>query len=258
MAVLTTKTHFVIWFMLSNVNGITANCKSFTIPPAEEGRACHLQEYTNISVIERHHCTLACVRDNECKATVHDSRQSVCMLFPEPCMLLLSRTDHIYQSFRRPCTKWVANSDAYFGMGSKKLGRAFFGEDLTMGHFYSWRFFGAPPGSANKVENNDFVGLVVDASCRVSWVPYNATTGQPLPTGALIGGFVAATNTPLYVSLLHEYTYGDTYEHFANYDPVARVAWGYRHNYINYTHITGVISDTAIDIMVVEKSSDTT
>ena len=42
--------------------------------------------------------------------------------------------------------------------------------------------------------------IVVGAFYNVTWEEYEVTTGQSMPAGAVIGGFLAATNTQLYVS----------------------------------------------------------
>ena len=62
--------------------------------------------------------------------------------------------------------------------------------------------------------------MVVDASCNVTWVSYNVTSGQPKPTGTLVGGF-----TPLFMSKLTIYGINVV----GHYNPFNHKAWGQFH-----------------------------
>ena len=175
MATLSITKHIVFWLILCNIKDITAKCKFYSTQPPEEGRACHFHEYTNISFIERNHCALACARDNECKATVHDSHHSVCMLFPESCMLLLPHAGYVYQSLQRPCTKWVPNSVNSPGYWiyereafKSYIARTLFNDDIVLGRA-TWKFFAICPSGKGELSSYSYEKLVVDSSCGVTW-----------------------------------------------------------------------------------------
>ena len=235
----------VIGLLLSvSAKGIRADCESQSIESPIDGHACLTHEYSNISVTDSHHCTLACIQKEECKATVYDVGHSVCMLLPQLCMLLRPRADFVYQAFHYPCTKWVPQSDDTPGYWIYEvrimsyIARSFIDDDLVVGKMTNV-FNTVHPSETYAVTATHYEKLVVDPTCQVTWVSYDATTGQPLPGGALIGGFLSATNTPLYVSRL---TTSGIYV-VGYYDPLNRQALG---------ELGGVIRDTIFDLMVVK------
>ena len=61
-------------------------------------------------------------------------------------------------------------------------------------------FFATDPKSGADIIGGDCELLVVKPSCSVTWTAHDSTTGQPIPKGALIGGKLTATSTPLYVA----------------------------------------------------------
>ena len=61
-------------------------------------------------------------------------------------------------------------------------------------------FFATDPTDGTDVIGGDCELLVVEPSCSVTWVAHDTTNGQPIPKGALVGGKLTATNTPLYVA----------------------------------------------------------
>ena len=197
----------LLCFLMRITKGITPDCKLHGIQEPIDGQACEQQEYENISATERHHCSFACIYSKGCKATVHDSHHSTCMLLSEPCMLLKPYPNHVYQSFQHTCTKWVPGSDNAPGYWISEGGRRsyivrkFIDDGLVVGKLTT-RFFAVHPSDTSVIEGTYDEKLVVGASCQVTWVWYDATTGGLLPDGALVGGFVVATNTLLYVSRL--------------------------------------------------------
>ena len=246
MAVTLREICIVFYCLLSNTKPITADCNFYGIQRAEEGQACEHQEYKEISVPERRHCTLACTYRKECKAIVYDSRRSMCMLLLEPCMLLRPRSDHVYQTFQRPCTKWVSSNDSHgywideLGLRSY-IGRRFVNHDLVVGKVTD-KFHAIRPNDTTYIGGENYGKLVVDASCRVAWVSYDATSGQSMPTGAMVGGFLAATNIPLYVSRLPL----DNINLVGYFNPLNHRAWA---------DYYGPKNGTRFDIMVIQPPS---
>ena len=235
--------------IVSNANGSETPCKVSTIQSPVHNQACDVPGHVSISATERHKCSLSCIRSEKCKATIYDVLHSVCKLLPEPCSLLEPYVDHVYQAFQKPCTKWVPNSDAvkgfwiYEGSSDKSyIARAYVNADLLVGKvtskFFTVRLDGSSVGGIP-----DYEELLVDASCTVTWVSYNdSSVGQPMPPGAVVGGLIAASNTPLYVSRLHH----DTYLIAGYYNPLNQKAWG---------QYSGTRSGTIFDIMVVKAPS---
>ena len=220
------------WVLLSPTEGLTAGCRFHDIQSRSYGQACETREYINISVAERRHCTLSCIHSTKCEATVFDIRQSVCMLLEEPCILLKPRIEHVYQSFKFQCSKWVPSSDDIPGLwlyekprNKANVVRKMVKDDLVLGKV-SDQFHAVLPNGTSCVHGGNYEKLVVDASCRVNWVSYDATSGQPLPKGALIGGFLAVTNTPLYVSKFRDEENGQPIHILSYYNPLNHMAWG--------------------------------
>ena len=255
IAVLLQKTMTIAWswvymgflFMLSNTDASKLPCKFSNIQRPVDGHACEPPDYTNISTSERHYCSMACVHNEKCKATIFDQRHLVCMILPQPCILLKLYVDHVYQAFEYPCTKWVNAYNAvdaywiYEALGVQAyVARAFVGNDFMLGKF-TRKFHAITPSGIKIKGGSNQEKIVVDASsCNVTWVSYDATTGQPMPTGALIGGYLAATNTPLYVSRQAptrcDWALG-------YYNPLNQKAWG---------ECYGVQSSYTFEVMVVQ------
>ena len=202
-----TTSHFdictIFWLMLINAKCIMTDCKFHSIQLPIDGHACRTQEYINISATESHHCSLACIHNKECSATVHDLNHSTCMLLPQPCVLLEPREDHVYQAFQYPCTKWVPKDDdtpGYYVIAGNvmiNIVRKFINDGVVVGRMVS-KFYAIHPSGTSVITGSYDERLIVDASCQVTWVMYDSTTGQTLPDGALIGGFLVATNIYLY------------------------------------------------------------
>ena len=217
--------YFGFLIMPRNVKSSGTHCDFHSIQLPVHDSACEKQDHINISVIEHRHCKLACIRNKECLATIYDGYRSVCMLLPEPCFLLKPHPGHVYQVFQHLCTKWVPNSDDDIGYwiyigGNRRsfIGRKFIDKDLVVGEVTSGFFAVRTSGRSVIWSRNNYEILVVDASCRVTWVPHDATMEQPIPAGALIGGFLAETNTHLYVSKIGTVV--------GYYNPLNRMAWG--------------------------------
>ena len=80
--------------------------------------------------------------------------------------------------------------------------------------------------------------LIVEASCGVAWATHDTSNKQPVPKGALVGGILTATNTPLYV---------------ARQDVDGRLVGGYYNplNVMAWGAFSGTKNNTVFEIMVV-------
>ena len=252
MALTSSGVCFVLVAILSNAKGIPIECKPKIIQSPIDGQACETLQYTNISVSERHHCTLTCTGSKDCSATIFDRRHSICMLLSQSCNFLMPRTDHVYQSFEPPCTKWVNASDVPQGYMIHEepvrqlpayVARANADDDIVVGKM-SDQFYAVHPNGPSEVRRSQGFGyeeLVVHAACSVTWVPYTAASGEPLPRGAFVGGFLVHTSTPLYVSRI---TFQDKYKVIGYYNPLDQLSWA---------SFAGVRSNATSEIMVIER-----
>ena len=244
--VMVTGAYVVFLVILSYAKGETTDCKSQSIQPATQSHTCETLKYINIPVTERHRCSLACIRTEDCRATVYDNRHSVCTLLPQPCMLLRPRPDHVYQSFVQPCFKWTSTcskcASNYWMIEESDvktyIARMYHNDDLLVGKLTN-KFYAITLDGQTKTSLNDYEELVVDPPCTVNWVWFDANNEQLPPEGALIGGFAAATRTPLYVSRLdisgrHVVGY---------YNPLDNTAWGFW---------SGAASRTTFELLVID------
>ena len=246
MAAIYTAMSIFLCVILSNAHEKT--CEARPIHAPVHGQTCETLEYITTGVTpERHHCNLACIRDKACKAIIHDSRHSVCMLLPHTCILLQPQADHVYQSFEHQCTKWVPASHGVPGYWVDEsstlkayVARMFINHYPLLGKVTLNTFRSIYPNGSDyhNAEGHHEV-LVVDASCCVTWVWYDATSGQPLPAGAFVGAFLTATQTSMYVSRLQ--IQGNPV--IGYYDPLSNLARGQYY---------GSRSGISFDVMVVE------
>ena len=241
-----------VW-MPGNAKASSTYCKMGNIQSRVDGQACDPPEYTNISASEWRHCSLACAHIKECRATIFDHRRSFCMIMPQPCVLLKPYSDHVYQSFEYPCTKWVPaakdNVEAVWiyerNNNKAYVARVFDNNDLLLGKLTD-NFYGIDPSGSKTQGGSSQEKVVVDPSCSVTWVSYDATTGQPMPAGAFVGGFLRATNTPLYVSRQEA---PDCDWALGYYNPINQKAWG---------ECYGVQDSSKLEVMVARPRHDIT
>ena len=230
--------------LMIGISGVTPTCMDVdTIPPVEN-MACQPFEYRNITATKPESCSLTCVQSQRCEATIYDKTFGVCMLMSNPCVSLERRINHLYQSFMPECIKWVPTGGDYHGY--------WFLEGITHQSYVSCKthegniiigkktdhFYVISPIDNSVIIGGDYELLLVEPECTVTWMSHDTTSGQPIPRGALIGGILTATNTPLYVARLHS----SGVVSGGYYNPLNGQAWA-DHG--------GVKSSTLFEIMVV-------
>ena len=170
-----------------------------------DGWACQPFRHNNITNVPYHHCTLACMQNHECQAFIYDKTRELCMILNAPCLWTQPYTDHIYGISKPPCFSWEQHTKDYpfywYYEGSLRsyIGRLLHGGDMLVGKVTAG-FFTVDPTTFLLVSSGSYEKLVVDSSCKVTWVPHDSDSGQPIPFNAVIGGVLSTTNTPLYVT----------------------------------------------------------
>ena len=232
--------------ILTEVVFISTACETLATIPPTHGKACQPFDYNNITAIIKHHCSLACAARNECHAIIFDTTSHVCMLLMETCLTLQPYPGHIYQSFKHECIKWVpgtGNFNAYwfFVYGSMKniVARAYREGEVIVGKVTN-KFHGVS-SDGTYFKGVSYEQMVVHPSCDVTWVSYNSSSGLPLPSGALIGGILMTTNTPLYVVRVAIAVNGYLFSGYFN--PLNELAW---------TEYLGTQSSDLFEVMVVQ------
>ena len=183
----------------------STTCKSaITLPPVYN-KACIPFGYRNISAPTQYHCSLSCIYDSNCYATIYDATRHNCMFLEGRCLLLQPSPGLVYQTFKHECINWVPNTGDYAAYWFYEVGtiqifiaRTFHDGYLIVGKETQGHFYGVSCDGNSINKRSSYERLVVYPSCHVTWVDHDST-GQPAPAGVLIGGMLTLTNTPLYV-----------------------------------------------------------
>ena len=161
---------------------------------------------------DQQHCTWLCIRDPNCQVTSYNSIGTYCLLGRGICVSLEEEVDFVTTAMqaKKPCFKWVTNyindtykpitfpkikdpSDVLIVVRRRKEGNKIPGKwSLPSDEkYYSWE-------GKEVVFSEGCETLILSPECTISWVPHDSTSGNPLPTGAVIGGHLNAI--PLYVA----------------------------------------------------------
>ena len=197
--------------------------------PPTHGKACQPFDYSNITANDQHYCFLTCAARSDCHGIIFDASRFVCMQLKGTCLTLESYPRHVYQSFEDECAKWVPESGDYnvygwlFGRRTNTniVARTFRDGDIIVGKLTNKFFYIS--GNGTVVMGGSYERLVVDSGCDVTWDSYNSNSCLPLPPGALIGGVLTATNTPLYVARFR--IAGEVYLFSGYFNPLNQLAW---------------------------------
>ena len=233
-----------LMLLMIGISAVTPICMDVdTIPPVED-MACQPFESRNITAIKPEFCSLACVQSQRCEATIYDKKSEVCMLMKNPCFSLEHRFNHVYRSFMPECIKWVPMSGGYpvYWFLETNTQRSYVSRTAREGNIITGKktdqFYVVSPNDNSVVIGGDYELVVVQPHCSVTWVSHDTTSSQPIPRGALIGGILTDTNTPLYVARL--LTSGVVCGGY--YNPLNGKAWA---------EFMGMNSNTVFEIMVV-------
>ena len=225
-----------------------SDCVAIKQKHAMYGWTCQPFDHKDITNVPYHHCSLTCAQNHGCQAFVYDKAQRLCMMLSNPCVWTQPNADHVYGISKQQCFSWEYRDKDYpfywyyEGSGRSYVGRRLHRGDMLVGKVTN-NFNTVDPYSFSKVNGGITENLVVDPSCQVAWVPYDANSGLPLPDDALIGGVLSATNTPLYVVRQQSGTIRVT----GYYNPLVKLAWG--ETWIS----SGVVNNTVFEIMTITR-----
>ena len=188
-------------------------CESFHLRDRLLGYGCAWNNQVIITDVAEHECVLRCMLDKSCTAVNYDVQDRVCMRMEVPCPVLETHQHTHYQILAPPpmdgCVQWLVSNDwnsPRMVKYNNKPGSVHGVARLdSAGELLPARW----PRDSQKaftVQNNDefshivFEVLVVNKSCSLGWVNYNASSGNPLHPGAILGGHLA-DGTLVYVAL---------------------------------------------------------
>ena len=175
------------------------------------------ETYRNVTDVQSHICTHLCMTREECIITNYNVPGKFCLIGNDVCIALQKDTAyqmHFHSMRKRgSCVKWVSHSDfaqirpvasnechlfgaqrpCYVGR-LKSSGNTLPGkyQRATNGPEGVWTILNGQRYTAGTIEVLD-----VQSDCHVTWVSF--TTGDPIPHGAVIGGFLASRDFKLYV-----------------------------------------------------------
>ena len=199
----------------SALMGCVSSCESSPLRDRIMGFGCAWDNRVNFTNVAEHECVLRCMFDKSCTAVNYDVQDRVCMCVEVPCPVLEIQQYIHYQILAPPpldgCVHWVATNDrnyprmvkynsspnGYNLIGIVRLRRA--GKLLPA--VWSQRNEKAVTVQNNtKFMSKAIEVLVAKESCSLRWVNYDASSGNALPPGAILGGHLA-DGTPLYVAI---------------------------------------------------------
>ena len=172
----------------------------------------------NITGVTEYECTLYCMQHSTCMAVNYDIQSNVCVGMEKPCPVV-QPLSHVYYrilaaSGSHWCAHWMANMDwnnpriikvngeleTYYPVGVTRFQTG--DGDIVPAKWPNNNYYSFSVKLGTDLVVSEFEMLVVDDSCSMRWVYYDASTGDPLPTGAIQGGYLA-DRTPLYVAVIH-------------------------------------------------------
>ena len=233
----TNRKTFWLIIVIIGISGASSHCAMVDTLPPIDNMTCKPFAHRSITAASVRQCTLTCIQSNHCEAMIYDKTSGICMLMNDPCFSLETNDNHVYRSFRQECIKWVPPEDDY--LFYHNVARHYFEGGYILGKVGNrGNFRGINPSDTTIIGEEIYERLVVNPSCNATSVTYDASSGQPIPKGAVIGGTLNATNTPLYVAhLYHDGGLVDGY-----YNPLNNKAWAATNT---------IKSDTVFEFMVV-------
>ena len=169
---------------------------------AMNGYYCASIYIHNYTSIEHQPCVAHCITDPDCWVLAYNARGKYCLLGTQPCANAVADNDFRMMTFRKhenvQCIQWVWSDGSSYPARTverlrpryEALARRPMGQEIYIGRgsVEKVKIYLARNGKA--VNYPDFYLLVVSDFCSVAWVSY--TVGNPLPRGAVEGGYLSS------------------------------------------------------------------
>lgn len=199
------------------------SCRSSYTTQRGVGQKCmpSSNAYINLTDTTKELCLWHCLRDQDCIILNYNYVSEYCVLINDSCESVIADDQfvlHVFVTDRTRCISWEATSDPftvpqdYVGFlqapGSTYIiavVRIVRESDTLPGKMYidNGNVFAVLDGSAITPTAEDVTEILTIApSCLTAWVPYDATTGENLPSGAVVGGELSS-GTVLYVARVY-------------------------------------------------------
>ena len=204
-------------FWISKCSNPVSSCESMSIRERLFGIGCAWDNPVVLAGVEEHECVLRCLPDKTCTAVNYDVQNKVCTRSGTPCPVLETQSNVNYQILATVpvdgCVQWVATHDWNYPRivkvnqdvgGDYPLGvtRLISNGDILPAKWPNNNANVYTIKSGSVTYSSTFEVLAVNKACSLRWVYYDASSSDPLPTGAIQGGHWS-DGTPLYVALIY-------------------------------------------------------
>ena len=204
-------------FWISKCSNPVSSCESMSIRDRLFGIRCAWDNPVVLAGVDEHECVMRCLPDKTCKAVNYDVQNKICTRNDTPCPVVETQPNANYQILATvpvdECAQWVATHNWNY-LRIVKVNQNI-GADypvavarLTSDGYIlpaKWSNNGANVytiKSGSIAHSSTFEVLTVNEACSLRWVYYDASSSDPLPTGAIQGGRLS-DGTPLYVALIY-------------------------------------------------------
>ena len=202
-------------FIFAFANGIEvsiasgASCQQMYMRPGRMGQRCmtDAEVYRNHTGVPQERCMWHCLRDLSCKVIDYNLVGSYCLLGHGPCASLQPDSDFVTtpMTMKTPCMTWVhqdtvpptdmVNVYSFYIKPAQHdqtamIGRAIVGSERIPGRYQpvSGGGFYSLDGGFHWFSAGEYELLAVSPQCNITWMSYDAGSGNSLPNGLVIGG----------------------------------------------------------------------
>ena len=211
------------------------------------------QVYSNITPIHHYSCRQNCITNKRCLYVQHHVVRNYCIVSNGPCLWLEPDSDYNVTFIRTKsvdnCVKWVPQSnlfnaarkhDACFSGGiENRIGRINIQSNILVGQGVDREVYTVLNGADARSTTSEW--LDVQPGCKVSWIPF--TSGDPIPNGAVQGGYLYNSDIPQPIYVMGAIKTGSSCTAYGYYDP------GTRRGYFEYW---GVNECTEMFLMIID------
>ena len=205
-------------YMLYELSSLVSSCElRMYLRNRLMGFGCARNKQVTFTDVAGHECVLRCMLHKSCTAVNYYAEEKICVRFEVPCPIL-EMHQHVHYQILAPthlegCINWVNTHDWDYprmvkynhtvnGLKPHGVARLMMaGEILPAKRPRTNQVAITVQGNA-RVSKDIFEFWVVNETCSLLWMDYDASSGNCLPAGAVVGGRLA-DETPLYVAAVN-------------------------------------------------------
>ena len=159
--------------------------------------------YFTTTGLERHRCTLECMRWSSCTIVYYNLTKDHCLIGSGTCVSLQVDKEYQVNVFshrkRDGCLKWVSGAELIHPVGTSSctLGSCHVGRLVSPPKILPGRYRVNKHGDWLKYGDGAVEALNVEPDCQVAWMYF--TAGDVMPPHAIAGGYLAISRSALYI-----------------------------------------------------------